>query len=98
MWYVSDSDCSNEEPGLTYGQEKKLVDVAMKTAWYVLVGEEDVDESDCTMTGAYYLEAKSGEYRCFYMTRPSDSHDCGDDDPSTVCVPPYSRISAANTQ
>lgn len=65
-------------------QEKKLVDAAMKTAWYVLVGEEDTKEGDCTMTGAYWLEAKSGEYRCFYLTRPSDSHNCGDSDPKTV--------------
>ncbi|KAJ5389388.1 uncharacterized protein N7496_000456 [Penicillium cataractarum] len=65
-------------------QEKKLVDAAMKTAWYVLVGEENTKEKDCTMTGAYWLEAKSGEYRCFYLTRPSDSHDCGNSDPKTV--------------
>lgn len=56
----------------------------MKTAWYVLVGEEDTKETDCTMTGAYWLEAKSGEYRCFYLTRPSDSHNCGNSDPKTV--------------
>lgn len=36
------------------------------------------------MTGAYWLEAKSGEYRCFYLSRPSDSHNCGDGDPKTV--------------
>lgn len=56
----------------------------MKTAWYVLVGEQDTKEADCTMTGAYWLEAKSGEYRCFYLTRPSDSHNCGNNDPKTV--------------
>lgn len=65
-------------------QEKKPVDAAMKTAWYVLVGEQDTKEADCTMTGAYWLEAKSGEYRCFYLTRPSDSHNCGNNDPKTV--------------
>lgn len=56
----------------------------MKTAWYVLVGEEDVQQSDCNMAGMIWLEAKPGEYRCFYLTRPSDTHDCGDDDPKTV--------------
>lgn len=56
----------------------------MKTAWYVLVGEEGTKEKDCTMTGAYWLEAKSGEYRCFYLTRPSGSQDCGNSDPKTV--------------
>jgi hypothetical protein len=85
-----------EEYDLTSSQEKKLVDVAMKTAWYVLVGEEDVDESDCTMTGAYYLEVKSGESRCFYLTHPSDSLYCGDDDPSTVGVVAAFTIPVAN--
>lgn len=61
----------------------------MKTAWYVLVGEEDTKEKECTMTGAYWLEAKSGEYRCFYLTRPSDSQDCGDSDPKTVRAPKF---------
>ncbi|KAJ3540804.1 hypothetical protein NM208_g4897 [Fusarium decemcellulare] len=64
--------------------EKKLVDVAMKTAWYVLVAEEDVEQADCTMTGALWLEAK-GTFRCFYLTHPKETHDCGDDDPKT-CV------------
>ncbi|CAI7578221.1 unnamed protein product [Penicillium manginii] len=65
--------------------EKKLVDVAMKTAWYVLVGEENTNESGCTMTGAYWLEAKDGEYRCFYLSRPANDHNCNDGNPST-CV------------
>lgn len=65
-----------------------MVDVALKTAWYLLVGEEDVQQSDCDMTGAYWLEAKSGEYRCFYLTKPGDTHDCSNDDPSTVCINP----------
>ncbi|KAF7548513.1 hypothetical protein G7Z17_g7011 [Cylindrodendrum hubeiense] len=64
--------------------EQKLVDVAMKTAWYVLVAEEDVVEDDCDMTGALWLEAK-GTFRCFYLTRPMETSNCGDDDPNN-CV------------
>lgn len=61
----------------------------MKTAWYVLVGEGDMEQSDCDMTGSYWLEAKSGEYRCFYLSRPSSTEDCGGDDPSSVrCILP----------
>jgi hypothetical protein len=77
-WYLG--------PKLTFRKkEKKLVDVAMKTAWYVLVEEKDTKESDCTMAGAYWLEGKDGEYRCFYLSRPENDHDCSDGDPSTVC-------------
>lgn len=61
------------------------MDVAMKTAWCVLVGEKDTKESDCTMTGAYWLEGNDGEYRYFYLSRPEIDHDCSDGDPSTVC-------------
>jgi hypothetical protein len=60
----------------------------MKTAWYVLVGEENTNESGCTMTGAYWLEAKDGEYRCFYLSRPANDHNCNDGNPSTVCFAP----------
>ncbi|KAH7131540.1 hypothetical protein B0J13DRAFT_106091 [Dactylonectria estremocensis] len=64
--------------------EQKLVDIAMKTAWYVLVAEEDVEEADCNMTGALWLQAKD-TFRCFYLTRPMETSNCGNDDPST-CV------------
>ncbi|KAJ6130430.1 hypothetical protein N7512_003210 [Penicillium capsulatum] len=69
--------------------EKKLVDVALKTAWYTLVGEDprNAKEKDCVMDGAFWLEGKKGEFRCFYLSRPKNSHYCKDDDPKTV--PPH---------
>ncbi|CAI7589279.1 unnamed protein product [Penicillium pancosmium] len=78
--------------------EKKLADIAMKMAWYVLVGEEDTKESDCTMTGAYWLEGEDGEYRCFYLSRPENDHDCSDGDPSTCVSDAWQTPYNANNQ
>ncbi|KAK7398693.1 hypothetical protein QQX98_011935 [Neonectria punicea] len=63
--------------------EQRVVNVAVKTVWYVLVGEEDVEQQDCDITGALYLQARDNFY-CFYLTRPMNTMDCGDDDPNTA--------------
>lgn len=61
----------------------------MKTAWYTLVGEDPrgFSEKDCDMEGAFWLEGKTGEFRCFYLSRPKNSHYCKNDDPNTVGQP-----------
>ncbi|KAJ5382985.1 hypothetical protein N7517_000896 [Penicillium concentricum] len=63
--------------------EKKLVDVALKTAWYLLLADTDISEDDCTDTGYLWLEAQSDQYYCFYWTVAADTRYCEDDDPTT---------------
>lgn len=66
-------------------QQQMLVDVALKTAWYVLLEDEDVAQSDCTFTGSLWLQGASEEH-CFYITRPTTTKDCTNNDPSSVSL------------
>ena len=62
----------------------------------MLFGEQDVKQSDCNKKGQFWLEGKKGEFLCFYLTRPKDSHDCSNNDPKTVRALQSSQ-EAANT-
>ncbi|EED15334.1 conserved hypothetical protein [Talaromyces stipitatus ATCC 10500] len=64
--------------------EKKLVDVSMKTAYHILFADQNLAQSDCNMKGAYWLQAKPGEYFCFYLIRATAGAQCSNND-STSC-------------
>lgn len=69
-------------------QEKKLVDVSMKNIYYTLLADKDISESSCKNTyGAYWLEGKPNKFRCFYLTSPTKTAGCTDNDPGTVSGP-----------
>ncbi|KAK2808355.1 hypothetical protein FQN50_004740 [Emmonsiellopsis sp. PD_5] len=65
---------------------KKLVDLGMKSVWYLLFGDSAISEADCNFKGSYWLEAKPGDFRCFYLTIPGDPRFCKDENPDT-CDP-----------
>ncbi|KAK2751717.1 hypothetical protein FQN55_009158 [Onygenales sp. PD_40] len=64
---------------------KKLVDLGMKSVWYMLFGDSNISKANCNYKGSYWLEAKPGDFRCFYLTVPYDPSFCEDGDPET-CV------------
>lgn len=60
------------------------MDVALKTAWYLLVADRDISEEDCTDHGFLWLEAQSDQFYCFHWTVSDDTNRCVDGDPNTV--------------
>ncbi|KAK2761308.1 hypothetical protein FQN54_001830 [Arachnomyces sp. PD_36] len=66
----------------TENLERKLVDVALHSAWYLLLADDDKSEGDCTNDGWHWLEAQEGKFYCFYWTVLDNSRYCEEGDPS----------------
>ncbi|KAK2762213.1 hypothetical protein FQN54_001223 [Arachnomyces sp. PD_36] len=71
--------------------ERKLVDEALKTSWYLFLADTDISsEDDCTGEEyRFWHETKPGKFYCFYWTALDYVFQCEGNEPSTCYGPAW---------